>query len=410
MATSPSASTGVDPGVTPRAIRGRPLCSTLAAVAWLAALAGIIIHRLGPHHGRSTLEVYVLAGQHWLNGEYLYGDWRGFVYSPLAAVFFALLALPPLPLAGLCWLALNSAALLCGLHAVLRARLFPAIERRHFAAVFLLILPLAIGNLDVMQANPLVAGLILFAFASAAAAKWSTSAASIALATYLKIYPIAAGMLLCVIAPRRMGWRLLLFLAALGLTVFAMQHPHYVAAQYRAWAETRLADNRASYSEKDAPLDLWYILTRTAHLPLQFAWYRALEIAAGAGIALFNLVGARRGWPQTRLLAGSFVLVSIWMTLLGPATESYTYILLAPAAALCLVNAFAARQPLPMRAAASAAYLLLLAAVARNSFAPHFHPAWMLAAQPLGAAALLAYAVPWLRQGTDEANAAREPV
>ncbi len=79
-----------------------------------------------------------------------------------------------------------------------------------------------------------------------------------------------------------------------------------------------------------------------------------------------------KGWAKYRVLAGLFCLASVWMTLCGPATESYTYVILAPATILALVQSFNARQPAWLRALVSAAFVLQLFAVTRASFLAAF--------------------------------------
>ena len=73
------------------------------------------------------------------------------------------------------------------------------------------------------------------------------------------------------------------------------------------------------------------------------------------------------------------------MTLCGPATESYTYLILAPAVILALVQAFDAPQPARLRALVAGAFVLQLVAAARASFLPHFKPAWALSILPCSA-------------------------
>ena len=80
------------------------------------------------------------------------------------------------------------------------------------------------------------------------------------------------------------------------------------------------------------------------------------------------------------------------MVLLGPATENHTYLLIAPAAALALVESFGRRQ-VALRILASVAYLLLLLAILRIGFWK-VDDAWLLALQPFGGIALLCYALP----------------
>ena len=68
--------------------------------------------------------------------------------------------------------------------------------------------------------------------------------------------------------------------------------------------------------------------------------YRLIQLGTAGALALFCAIQTYRGWATYRVLAGLFCLASIWMTLCGPATESYTYVLLAAPTILALVQSF----------------------------------------------------------------------
>src|ERR1700719_5274647 len=87
----------------------------LAWIAWSIALAVLILrHAAGGVDRVYAFNDYMLAGSHWLRGEYLYGNWRGFIYSPGIAAFFVPLALLPSVISYGLWLLLNVAVFLGG--------------------------------------------------------------------------------------------------------------------------------------------------------------------------------------------------------------------------------------------------------------------------------------------------------
>jgi Glycosyltransferase family 87 len=366
-------------------------------VVWSAVLLGLSIRILANPNRATAFTVYRLAGLHWFQGEYLYGDWRGFVYSPLAAAFFCPFALIPPGLGNLFWTWYNATLFLAGLAAILNSGIYPE-ARRHQGLVYLLILPLVLGNLDTGQANPTLTGLILLAVVAVPRDQWSLAAFSIAAAAYLKIYPLAVGLLLCLLAPKKLGWRLILALLLLGFLPFVFQHWSYVAQQYHEWIVTRSADDRRLYPLKDVPLDLWFLLVRFGHLPFPGFLYTLFQLLSGGAIALYCEVGVWKQWPREQILVGLFSLVCIWMTLCGPATESLTYVLLAPAVVLALVEAgarFSAR-PRWLRAGLVCTYALLVLAVARASFLPSQKGLWVLAVQPVAAVVFAITCLGWL--------------
>jgi hypothetical protein len=366
-----------------------------ALAVWTTIFLGLAIRTVANPHRATAFTVYRLAGVHWLSAQHLYGDWRGFVYSPLAAVFFTPLGLLPPGWGNLCWTWLNAAIFLLGVYALLSNDIYPGIKPRYHGIAYLLLVPLVLGNLDTGQANPTVIGLVLLAVAAAAADRWSVVALCVAGATYLKIYPFAVGLILFLMAPRRLGWRLLLALIVLGLLPFLFQHWPYVSQQYHEWISTRSSDDRRFYPLKDVPLDLWFLLVRFGHLPIPGFVYSAFQVLSGGAIALFCLVGGWRNWPKERRIAGILAFLCIWMTLCGPATELQTYVLLAPAVVLTLGDAVFGSRALWLRLGLLLVYLLMVLAVARTSFLPSEKGLWILTIQPVAAIVFLVCCIGW---------------
>jgi Glycosyltransferase family 87 len=374
----------------------RRMWNKVAWAVWTVVLVVVVLRPLLLSHRGTSFDTYQLAGSRWLRGEDVYSQWMGFVYSPLVAAFFAPLAWLPVSLANILWRILNAALLLGGLAAILKTHLFAGIAEKNFGLLFILQAPLAIGNIDISQANPLVEGLLLLAIAAVYTERWNSAAICVGIATYFKIYPVAVGLLICVIAPRRFSWRMVIALLLLLLIPFAFQHWSYVSNQYHAWIATRTSDDRRQWPVEKLPLDLWFLLHWVWHLPIPPKVYSAVQLGTAGALALSCAVQTWKGWAKNRVLIGLFCLVSIWMTLCGPATESYTYLILAPAMVLALGQAFAARQPRLLRALISAAYILQLLAATRASFLPHFKPFWALSALPFSALLFLAYTLWWL--------------
>jgi len=367
----------------------KPLWTIVASLLWGAVLVALLL-RSGLHPARPTsLTTYLTGGSAWTASQPLYTSWRGFVYPPVIAWFFSLLARLPLALAAILWRILAAGTFLFGLGALLRSGVFHRIPPAFRGLVFVGVLPLSIGNIDNAQANPLIAGLMMLSVAALQWEAWTVSAIALGIATTFKIYPVALGLLLCVLRPRQLTWRFALALLLLALLPFALQQPHYVSGQYHAWLQTRLADDRFHYPMKDAPLDLWYLLVRLGNLSITPLAYTALQALAGVALAAFVWNQSRKAVDLLDILSPLFLLVSVWMLLLGPATENQTYIVLAPAACLALAESFARPNPLATRLPACAAFALLLAAVARNSLLPHLKTPLFMAIQPVAALLLL---------------------
>jgi len=375
----------------------------IAWAVWAVALCFLVARFSagGVHHDYTfndyyAFNDYVLAGHHWIQSEYLYGNWRGFIYSPIVAAFFAPLSILAPALAYLLWLLLNASVFFIGLSALLESNIIPDLKRESFALIYILLVPCALGNLDVGQANPLVIGLLMFALTALRREQWNVAAICIGLATFFKIYPLAVGMLICVVAPRRFIWRLLLVLLVFALAPYLLQHWSYVTEQYKAWVATRASDNRLNYSIKYAPIDLWFLIHVVARLPISTELYTLIQIATGALIAIYCIWGRWKAWSIQRILSGLFFLVSIWMTLCGPATEAHTYLLMAPALIIALVKSFHDRQSLSLRALVFGAFFLQMLHTTRISNLLHTKQAWAFIPQPLSALLFAAYCLLWL--------------
>jgi hypothetical protein len=128
------------------------------------------------------------------------------------------------------------------------------------------------------------------------------------------------------------------------LLPFGFAERHYVLTQYSGWLRHLLADDR-----QILPVELWYrdfrLLCHVAGLPLSRGGYLVIELFAAGAIASLCFIGWFKSWTEKRLLLILFVLSCCWMTVLGPATESCTYILLAPALAWTFLNAWTVSHP-----------------------------------------------------------------
>jgi hypothetical protein len=367
-----------------------------AWVVWTIALAVLVARPLLLSQRGTSFDTYNLAGSHWLRGQNVYTQWMGFVYSPVVAAFFAPFALLPTAIANIIWRLINAAALLGGLSALLRSNLFVGVKPAFAGVAYLVLAPLALGNIDISQANPLVAGLIMLAIAAVYTERWNWAACCIALATFFKIYPLAVGLLICVIAPRRFAWRLFGSLFLLALLPFLFQHWSYVSNQYGEWITTRTADDRRNWPIEKLPLDLWFIIHWVCRLPISQKAFTLIQLGSAAAIAVMCAFGTWKKWNSGRVLIGLFCLSAIWMTLCGPATESYTYLLLATPAILALLDSLDSSLVSWIRFWIWASVTLQLLAIARASFLPHFKPFWALASLPVSALLFLVYCLAWL--------------
>jgi hypothetical protein len=367
----------------------------LALVLWAAALA-VVSGRAAAFPGHSVYPIFSTAGRHWLAGACLYErTYDLYRYSPLIAALFAPFGLLPDAGGGVLWRCLSAAAFLGALLWWCRAVLPITLTRAQQACLLLLVLPLSLGNLNNGQSNTLVLALLLAAAAAVASrgdapgGRWrdDLAAACVALACLFKVYPIAVGLLLVVVHPRRFGWRLPLALAA-GLALpFLLQRPGYVLDQYLGWLRHLETNDRHVL-----PAALWYrdvqLLCWQCGVPLSSGAYRQVQALAAAACAAVCLAGRLRGWPERQMLTVLTVLGVCWMTAFGSATESATYVLMAPAAAWLVLEARLRHRTGLLRAAPVVGYGLLVLVQVGDWF-PTGKVLQMLGTQPFATLLLL---------------------
>jgi Glycosyltransferase family 87 len=304
----------------------------------------------------TNFPIFAAAAQNWINGQDLYFvdayKFHGldhFRYSPLVATLLVPFGALPEQLGGLLWRGVNAAVCFGALTWWLHVAAPVTLSRTQRGLMLLLVVPLTIASLNNGQSNPLVIGLILAGLAAVTVERWNLAAGCVALASLFKVYPLAIGLLLVVLHPRRFAWRLAVALA-LGLALpFVLQRPEYVAEQYNTWFYLLWGDDRRTWAVEHGYQDMW-MLFRICNVPISTSAYLVVQLAVAALIALSCLAGRIAGWPGRQLLAHVLVLGTCWMTLLGPATEASTYALLAPAVAWAVVESRHIDRPLAFRA------------------------------------------------------------
>ncbi|MGA2034771.1 MAG: glycosyltransferase family 87 protein [Thermoguttaceae bacterium] len=314
----------------------------LAAIAWsiIAVLAigraALISH---PRHC-GCYHTYAEAGRAWVAGENLYAPRAGldvYRYSPLVAVFFAPLAALPDMLGSALLRALNLALFLGGLYAWSRAGLPVRLAPPQRAAMFLLVVPLAARSLVDIQMNGATISMLLLAVTALAEEKPGTAAAWLGLACMVKIYVLALALVLVLVDPRRMLGRLVAVLLICAALPFLFQSPHYVREQYELWVRWGLNNRQSVGPEQFQDLR---VLLQACGLRVPAGVYFAVQLAGGGAIALLCLGERLAQVPPRRLCTSALVLCCGWMTVLGPATEATTYILLAPAVAWAVLECY----------------------------------------------------------------------
>jgi len=303
-------------------------------------VAGVILVRgLIAPGSHSTYSCFVSGGQDWLAGSELYQK-PGTTcrYSPLFHVFMVPFWQMPERLGSTLWRLLNWGVFLGGLALWLKTFLPADLTPNKRALLFLLILPLSIGSLNNAQANPLILGLMLLGVSAAARDRWSLAGACLVAAILIKLYPLALALLLIFLYPRRFLPPFLLW-TAIGLGApYLFQSPEYVSQQYANWYRVLKVDDRSQLDLRVSYRDVW-LLIRLIGQPINQAAYQLLQLAVAGVIAGLCWFSQRKAGKDRGVLHWTLELSLCWMTILGPATESCTYILLAPTLAWRVLDA-----------------------------------------------------------------------
>jgi hypothetical protein len=372
----------------------RRLLNVVVIGLWTAVLLGIWIRIGFFSRSHDVFATYADAGRRWSSSLPLYTYTRGFVYSPLVAAFFAPFSWLPISLGSILWRLVNAAIFVGAIFWWLKAELTDCIPRSSYWLIFLLILPLSLGNFNNGQVNPMIIGLLMVAILAAHEKRWTLSAVALGFSAYLKIYPLSVGLLLVLIYPRQLSWRVALTLILMGAASFLLQRPGYVLDQYQRWFHTRAADDRRLNMDI-APRDFAMIL-RLLHINLSAQATLLLQMIAGAAAAVLCLYGRLKKWSEQRLLICVFATGTCWMLLFGPTTEDATYAMIAPALAFATVQAFHQKTPQWMRFLVCGSFAFLLLGLILNAFFGLKKTPLTMSVQPFGALLFLVYSILWL--------------
>jgi hypothetical protein len=361
----------------PRHPPAKPLVQWVAAGLWIATVAAVLIHVGLKPHSNTLYKVFHDGGVRWLHGQNLYPKVDEYIYSPFAAAFFAPLALLPDGVAGILWRLISLAAFAGGFAVWLRNARGVSTERA--AVAWILLLPLSVGDFFNGQANPLMIGLLMLAVAACRRERWMLAALCVAVTAYFKVYPLAIGLLLAVVHPRKFPVRLALALVLIFGLSLVLQRPAYALQQYVNWVHSLPRDPRRTQNYFGLYRDFWLIL-RVLRAPINVQGWAMLQAAAGAAVAACLWLAQRRGTPAEKLDYLLLTLGTCWMLLFGPATESSTYCILAPP----LVLAWVRWRGTPWMKGAAACYGLLLASQMLTSWGHQYQNAYTHLIQPVG--------------------------
>lgn len=205
-----------------------------------------------------------------------------FKYSPTWALLFGPFALPAPAVGFLLW---DLCAALLFYYAI--ERLLPGPLAR--LALGIAFFEFLTAMQHASSTNAVVAGLIILAFVALEEERHGLAAASIALGTLMKLYPLAA-LTFGLFHPRKVRFGLL-FTAALAILIalpLVVTSPGALAAQWRSWGRVLGEDTLTRAWSVMGLLYQWFRLD-WPNWPVQLA---------GAGLLLFPVALRRDRWPD----------------------------------------------------------------------------------------------------------------
>ncbi|MSQ96614.1 MAG: DUF2029 domain-containing protein [Gemmataceae bacterium] len=320
-----------------------------ALLLWGAILLFVSVRVFLSPDSKTVYPIFSASGRFWWTGIDLYEPHRptdvqdGYRYSPTFAILVTPFAMLPDSIGGIAWRLFNAGALFVALWWLLRTVLPTNGLPNVLAWLLLLTIPLTLQSVNNGQANLLVVACMLGTVAAVSQERWNLASALLAIAFLCKLYPLALGMVLILLYPRQLVWRIPLAAVASLAAPFLFQQPVYVADQYAKWIAVLRADDRASCVLENMYRDLW-LLIHLYGLPISRTVYTFVQMLAGIGVAALCWHRQRAGWSESKLLTSTLALVTAWMMLLGPATESSSFVLLAPSFAWSVLEAWKANE------------------------------------------------------------------
>jgi len=296
----------------------RTILATYLLLAAGACLQAYFAPRGGPAYATyNNFQIFRCSFWHLVQGRDLYALFPGehadlFKYSPTFALLFAPFALLPVLPAMLAWNALNATVLFLGLSR------FPHLGGRARTVGLWMVALEQWGALQHFQANALIAGLILLAYAALVRGREMRGSAAILLCAFIKVFGVVAFPLYA-FAPRKVR------LAAVTAAVFAalaalplvVVSPAHLAELYRSWFALLRADHGISLGYSTMGwLRTWFGLSPD----------KLVVVALGA--ALMALPFLRRDMaadPTHRALTVAALM--IWMVIFNHRAEGPTFVI-----------------------------------------------------------------------------------
>ena len=306
----------------------------LGAAPWLFFMV-IMVFLVG-HHRTASITLWE-AGQHWLQGQSLYGlDGRGFIYLPQSAILYAPFSALSFSWSEALWRILSLGIFAAGLFrfiAVFFAEHTSQTVKYFFVATGISFL-LAFDSARNGQIHLLITGLMMFAAVKISQQQWSKVAFLLVLAFFLK--PTAIVFLLLTFALFYFEtWRYFLIWAMTFLLIpFLTQSWHYVLVQYQqCFQMLMVAANTGSAQEWS---QIFNLISQTGWVMPAFLQNTFRIIAAVIILVWAKQIKQREDLKLTAVWL--LMLAMNYLMLFNPRTENNDYMMLIPGLSYCMIS------------------------------------------------------------------------
>lgn len=326
------------------------LLVTLSRLNWCVLAVVVAVKCIVRPDLHSDFPIYWDTGRDWwFPGKFqpFSPDWYvSFInrqMAPLLAESLAPFCIWPMWLGSLLWSLTGLGGMYWALTVGLR-RLLPEWSVAERAAVTLMAPWCGLNSLYNGQLNVPIAACLLAGMAAIACRRWVWAGVLLALPVHTKTYPIAVGMVLAALFPRRLLPAFALALIGLGLLPFATHPADVVTARYQGWFQFLLrGENYAYHPEFGFDSQDVRLLISTWIRPIGVRAFLPVQVASGILVLGCALWRRRRTGDDVDTLVYAYILSSMWLVLFGPCTQTPTYLLAGPAASLLLIDAYRRR-------------------------------------------------------------------
>ena len=308
----------------------------MAIIAWgvfaAVASAKVVVSPLN-HNSYAPYELG--ARLYWADLNMYEYSANEFRYGPAFAVAFSPLTVLPAQLGGLVWLWLNLVAFVWSLRCLAREVLPETWTPNREGLFLLLALVASYRGLWSLQANTLIFAFVVAAMRAILHRQWGRAALWLALPVHIKVWPIAAALLLVACWPRRLAARFTIALLAVAAVPLATKWPSIVFARYHEWYRALTGPMQVRHAYRDM-WTLWEVLAP----PVDKNSYLILQVCTALLALALCLWQKRRAATTRQLLTVVLGTWVSWQLLFGPGSERATFALIAPLAAWAVVVSF----------------------------------------------------------------------